>query len=459
VTVTLVLTAEADATLRSWLEEDRESAGVLLVRVVHARNGDVRLLATHAEAVPEAAYVTRTRRQLRISSEGYVPVLGRAEADGYTPLWLHTHVGHDADPRPSRHDHLVDQQLRDVFRIRSGAELYGSVVVSGGRERLRFTGRIDRDGEIIPIDRVVVVGSRIQVVRRDDAVDVCLDAAFDRNIRAFGGDVQRTLGSLHVAVVGCGGTGSAVAEQLARLGVRRFTLLDPDRLSASNVTRIYGSKPGDVGRLKVDVLAGHLLGIAPDSRIESRPSSIVLEANAREVANVDVVFGCTDDNAGRLVLSRLATYFLLPVFDCGVLLADRDGQIDGIFGRVTVLHPGAACLVCRGRIDLQRAASEALTPGERKRRADEGYAPSMPGVEPAVVAYTTLAAATAVGELLERLVGYGESPAPSEVLLRIHDRETSTNSQAPRAGHYCDPASGKVGRGVTTPFLEQAWVA
>ena len=458
-TVTLVITAEAASELRSWLKQDRETAGVLLARVVPGRDGDLRLLATVVEPVPDGAYVTRTRHRLRISSDGYVPVLGLAEADGYTPLWLHTHVGDNAEPRPSEHDDFVDDQLRDVFRIRSGAALYGSVVITGGHEGLRFTGRIDRDGEIIPIDRVVVVGSRIHVVRGDDAVEERLDPAFDRNVRAFGGEVQRTLGSLRVAVVGCGGTGSAVAEQLVRLGVRRFTLLDPDRLSTSNVTRVFGSTPGDAGRLKVDVLADHLAAIAPDSEIDSLPFSIAVEANAREVADVDVAFGCTDDNAGRLVLSRLATYFVLPVFDCGVLLADRGGQIDGIFGRVTVLHPGAACLVCRGRIDLQRAAAEGLTPAERRRRADEGYAPALPGVEPAVVAYTTLVAATAVGELLERLIGYGESPAPNEVLLRIHDRETSANSQAPRAGHYCDPALGKLGRGVTTPFLEQAWAA
>lgn len=458
-TVTLVLTADLDATLRRWLDDDRESAGVLLTRQVQAENGDLRLLATAIDPVPEAAYITRTRRQLLISSDGYVSALGRAEAGGYTPLWLHTHVGDGAQPQPSRHDDRVDEQLGEPFQIRSGADLYGSVVISGGRGRLDFTGRIDRGGEHLPVDRLVVVGSRIHVARSDDAADERLDESLDRNIRAFGGDVQRTLGSLRVAVVGCGGTGSAVAEQLVRLGVRRFRLVDPDRLSASNVTRVYGSKPVDVGRLKVDVLADHLSAIAPDAVIDSMPSSIAIEAVAREVGNVDVIFGCTDDNAGRLVLSRLSTYLVVPVFDCGVLLADRDGQIEGIYGRVTVLHPGVACLVCRRRIDLQRAAAEALTPAERQRREDEGYAPGLPGVEPAVVAYTTLVAATAVGEFLERLVGYGEAPAPSEVLLRIHDREMSTNSQAPRSGHYCDPASGKLGRGITTPLLEQAWAA
>jgi hypothetical protein len=77
-------------------------------------------------------------------------------------------------------------------------------------------------------------------------------------------------------------------------------------------------------------------------------------------------------------------------------------------------------------------------------------------VEPAVVAFTTAVAAAAISELLERLIGYGPQPRPSEVLLRLHEREISTNTAAPRKGHYCDPGGGKLGS-VATPFLEQVW--
>jgi hypothetical protein len=459
VTASLVITEELAAILDGWLHDSRETAGVLLANPILARDGDLRLLVTEVVPVPEDAYVVRTRRELRVSSGGYVPALGRAEAEGAVPLWLHSHVGDGAWAQPSPLDDRVDEQLRDVFRIRTGADLYGSVVVAATEDRLRFTGRFERDDELTPIDRLLVVGSRIRVVTSDDVVDEPLDPSFDRNIRAFGGAVQRVLSSLRVGIVGCGGTGSAVAEQLVRLGVRRFTLVDHDRLSASNVTRVYGSTPADVGRPKVDVLADHVRAIAPDAAVTTIASSTMVEATARALGSADVIFGCTDDNAGRLVVSRLSTYMMVPVFDCGVLLSDRGGQIDGIFGRVTVLHPGAACLVCRGRIDLARAAAEALTPTERQRRADEGYAPALPGIEPAVVAYTTMVAAGAVNELLERLVGYGVEPTPNEVLLRVHDREMSTNIAVPRVGHYCDVAAGKLGRGITVPFLEQTWVA
>ena len=181
---------------------------------------------------------------------------------------------------------------------------------------------------------------------------------------------------------------------------------------------------------------------------------------ARHLCSCDIVFGCTDDNAGRLVLSRFSTYLLTPVIDSGVLVtSERNGTLRGIDARVTTLVPGQACLVCRGRIDLARAGAEVLTPDERRRREDEGYAPALGRIEPAVVTFTTLVAATAVSELLERLIGYGPEPRPSEVLLRCHDREISTNVDTPRPRHYCDASSGKLGIGITDPFLEQTWPA
>ena len=126
-----------------------------------------------------------------------------------------------------------------------------------------------------------------------------------------------------------------------RLGVRRFRLIDPKTLTGGNLTRVYGSFPGDVGRPKVEVIRAHVKKIAPDAEVKATQAATTDQATAKLLLDADIVFGCTDDNAGRLVLSRIASYLLTPVIDCGVLLTSgAGGQLDGIYGRVTVLAPG-----------------------------------------------------------------------------------------------------------------------
>lgn len=457
-TVTLVVPDFVADELRSAAHDSVETAGVMLARAVHTPAGGLRLLARELRWVADDAYLLREVEALTIASHGYVPALAAAEADACVPIWLHTHPGEGSSPKPSHHDEIVDEQLSTLFRLRSGSPYYSAVVVAHDHGQLRFTGHIESDDGREDISRLWVTGRQFGLTPNALHGPRALPAPFDRNIRAFGGDIQLVLGDLRVAVVGTGGTGSSVAEQLIRLGVRHFQLFDPDRLTASNVTRVYGSFPDNIGRPKVDVVADHLQHIAPDAEVKTYASMITVDETARALLDADVIFGCTDDNAGRLVLSRVASYLLTPVIDCGVLLSSGcDGQLQSIDGRVTVLAPGAACLVCRGRIDLQRAAAEMLTPDEHSRLADEGYAPALPGVEPAVVAYTTQVAAAAVSELLERLIHYGPEPAPSEVLLRLHERELSTNDQQPRDRHYCHPSAGRLGLGLTEPFLEQTW--
>ncbi len=435
-----------------------ETAGVILGRPVIGTT-ELRLLAREILWVPQGQYAQQSSHALSIRSEGYVHALARAEITGTVPVWFHTHPGLDSDPRPSTHDRIVDAEIADLFRLRSGSAYYGALIVAPRQGGFSFSGFLeDEAGGRHDLVRMWCVGERLRLTFCHGNDTLGLSPIFDRNVRAFGLAVQRTLGDLRIGIVGCGGTGSAVAEQLTRLGARKLILIDPDILSETNVTRVYGSHPGLVGVPKAALLKDHLAQIAPSSAIDAVQGMITSSATVRHLLDCDVVFGCTDDNAGRLVLSRLASYFMTPVIDCGVLLSsDADDTLTGIHGRVTTLVPGQACLVCRNRIDVARASSELLTPGERARRVEEGYAPALEGIEPAVITYTTIVAAIAVSELLERLIGFGPVPRPSEVIFRGHDRELSTNICAPRVGHYCDPTSAKIGMGMTTPLLEQTW--
>ena len=461
-TATLVLSPDVAREVDWAVRQPLETAGVLLARTVRTRSGELRLLGHAIRWVEDSAYLDRQDDRLAIASHGYVPALAEAERTGSVGLWVHTHPGEGANPMPSEADDRVDQEIADLFRLRTDSPYYGTLILSPRTRGFAFSGSIQHENEPHghPIDRLWRLEEDWRLIRSVNSELPPISPIFDRNIRAFGELVQATLGDLRVAIVGCGGTGSAVAEQLVRLGVRHLTLIDADNLSRSNVTRVYGSTPASVGRPKPVVLEAHLKEIAPDLEVITVGGMLTLEQTARYLPDHDLVFGCTDDNAGRLVLSRFSTYFLTPVIDVGVLLSsDAEGTLVGIDGRITILTPGAACLVCRDRVDLGRAAAELMTPEARQRLADEGYAPALAGVEPAVVAFTTAVAAAAVNELLERLIGYGPTPRPTEVLLRLHEREISTNMSAPRQGHYCHPDSRKLGIGMTTPFLEQAWPA
>ena len=103
------------------------------------------------------------------------------------------------------------------------------------------------------------MGSRFRFFD-DDSGDYKHVPFFDRQVRAFGKDIQLQLQRLNVGVVGVGGTGSAVVEQLARLGIGTLSIFDGDHFDNSNVNRVYGSSATDSGIKKVDIAKRNVTG-------------------------------------------------------------------------------------------------------------------------------------------------------------------------------------------------------
>ena len=456
--VTLVLTEALATQLADAAAGPVESGGMLLARIVRA-DQELRLLARRYVPVPPDQYEVQAVDELVVRAAGFIPALAAADQDRSVAIWFHTHPGPHSAPRPSLHDEAVDRELAETVRIRTDQPYYATLIASPcASAPFRFSGTLQELTQSWPIERIWIVGDRWRLLPAVNAPQAAAPARYDRNVRAFGSGIQAALGQLKIGVVGCGGTGSSVIEQLTRLGVRDFVLVDPKALTESNLTRVYGSSIEHVGTDKAEAAREHVIKIAPDAQVLAIVGSLTSAATTATLAGCDVVFGCTDDEAGRLVLSRLSTYLLCPVIDCGVLISsDASGLITGIDGRVTILSPGGACLICRNRIDTALAAAQMLPTHEYRLRQAEGYAPALGNIEPAVVTFTTAVAAAAVNELLERMIGFGPEPRPGEVLLRFHEREISTNRGQPRARHYCHPDEGKWGHGSGAPFLDLGW--
>jgi hypothetical protein len=87
----------------------------------------------------------------------------------------------------------------------------------------------------------------------------------------------------------------------------------------------------------------------------------------------------------------------------------NDGGMRDLSGRITVLTPGAPCLLCRGIVDPVMAREEDLKrrhPEEYERRKREAYVRGGGHLAPAVVTFTTATACLAVDELLQGLIGF-----------------------------------------------------
>ena len=404
---------------------------------------------------PLASYVERDARHLVLTSDAYVPVLKHAaQLTGGVALFIHTHPEHE--PRASQADDKVDEALRPVFQLRTGQSVYGSLVLRMERGELTFSGRAWRERRFLgSISLMREIGLRIRVRSAvDDPDPVPPPAHFDRQIRAFGPEFQELIGKLHVGIVGAGGTGSAVGEQLIRLGVGTISVVDYQTIDAdgSNVTRVYGSGMSSRRKPKTAVLRKSARRIGLGTRVVEVSGNVRSRQVAEALRDCDVIFGCTDDHAGRAILSRLAYWYLVPVFDMAFMVdKNPDQTIRGLEGRVSTMLPGLACLFCLDVIDTDLLTAEELPRDEYERRRRDGYVPGLNEADPAVVPYTTMVAAFAVNELIERLVGFADR-APGELRVRVHDRKLSPSATASDPGHFCADRDNW-GAGDREPFL------
>jgi tRNA threonylcarbamoyladenosine dehydratase len=147
---------------------------------------------------------------------------------------------------------------------------------------------------------------------------------FDGIQRIYGPHTAR-LSQAHVAVVGVGGVGSWVVEALARSGIGRLTLIDPDDVCVSNTNRQIQALTEHVGRAKVDVLAERIASIHPDCQCTPR-RAFFREATATELLDgaYDYVVDAIDGVMPKAGLIARCVQQGIPVITCGGSGGKRD---------------------------------------------------------------------------------------------------------------------------------------
>ncbi|MBI3568923.1 MAG: ThiF family adenylyltransferase [Gemmatimonadetes bacterium] len=289
-------------------------------------------------------------------------------------------------PMPSWIDDDMDAYLSTYFVDFAPGRPYVSLIVSRHGTTISVSGRVWWRNAWHAVTAVHVERTPVEcwIAGRRPATPPRGLARVARLSSAFGAEASDRLRRSCVAVIGAGGTGSAAIEALARAGVGRLIIVDPDHIEESNLERVHGSTPQDAAeaRDKVRVASEHVRQIAPNCDVTALVGRLPQPEVVEALLAADVVLGCTDSHHSRLALSDLAVRFLLPSLDVGVALEGGDGRVTGQIIQFVRYLAADACAWCRATIDPVRLAQELASPAERARRlsaAAEAIARGEPG--------------------------------------------------------------------------------
>ena len=129
-----------------------------------------------------------------------------------------------------------------------------------------------------------------------------LPARYQRNRAMLSIQQQLSLLRSKVAVFGCGGLGGYIIEELARLGVGRITVVDPDVFEEHNLNRQILCTQELLGKKKVDAAARRLAAINPAVRLQAFDVAFGHGNSAEILKGVTVAADGLDNIPARLDL-------------------------------------------------------------------------------------------------------------------------------------------------------------
>jgi molybdopterin/thiamine biosynthesis adenylyltransferase len=134
-----------------------------------------------------------------------------------------------------------------------------------------------------------------------------------------------------VGVIGCGGLGGYVVEELARLGVGKIVVVDPDLFEEHNLNRQLFCTTANLGMAKVEIAAGRIEEINPAVTLIPVQAAFSSKNGAALLDGCHIVVDALDSIKVRLELAGICTSMNIPLVH---------GAIAGWFGHVATQFPG-----------------------------------------------------------------------------------------------------------------------
>lgn len=191
------------------------------------------------------------------------------------------------------------------------------------------------DGQLLPwkfqieaAERYGLSTAQVEEVALERGI---LPARYQRNRTIISVSDQLTLFRSSVAVIGCGGLGGYVVEELARLGAGRIVVIDPDIFEEHNLNRQLFSSPADLGKAKVETAFRRIAEINPAVTLVPVQAAFSPDNGADLLDGCHIAVDALDSIQVRLQLAEACTALDIPLVH---------GAIAGWFGHVATQFPG-----------------------------------------------------------------------------------------------------------------------
>lgn len=196
-----------------------------------------------------------------------------------------------------------------------------------------------------------------------------------------------------MGVVGLGGGGSHIIQQLAHIGFQRYVIYDGDVVEESNLNRLVGARSIDVSAEtpKLHIAKTMIYGLQEKAIVVG--FGCKWQENPEPLRDCQIVFGCVDSYQGRHELEVACRRYLMHYIDIGM---DVNGDTTPVIGGQVILSsPGNPCMRCLRFLTDQKLAEEAARYGKA-------------GVRPQVVWPNGVLASTAVGIAVDLVTGWSQ---------------------------------------------------
>lgn len=363
-----------------------ERVGFVFAKLSRCGNNERLILVTAYEPVLDENYIDDPNVGARINSTAIRRVMQHVLNTGEGAFHVHIH-DHDGDPRPSYTDQQELRPLMRSIRNASPESVHGLVILS--RNAAWAEVLLPGDSHFQPVKKISVVGFPTEFLNGNER-QLEKSERFAR--QSFLGAEEKII-ACRVGIIGLGGGGSHIAQQLAHVGFSAFSLFDNDAIERSNLNRLVGGTDIDVKKRasKVDIAARLIEGINPRAKISKVKSR--WQERPEELRACDIVFGCVDSYAERRDIEITTRRYLIPYLDIGLDVHQCGDEPPHMAGQVILSMPGELCMSCLGFLTDSKLAREA-----------ERYGAA--GPRPQVVWANGILASSAVGIAIDLITNW-----------------------------------------------------